>query len=145
MPILIGGAGEKVTLRIVAEHANLWNTFGPPENFAKKNAILTEWCGKVGRDPAEIERTVMIRGANDVDRVEDYLEAGAQHIILGVGTEGEEPIDLKPFSGCWTLEADRRRCAMRGRTQMDGRPPGSQARLLGCRCFGTPAGPPERR
>ncbi len=97
LPILIGGAGEKVTLRIVAEHANLWNTFGPPENFAKKNAILTEWCGKVGRDPAEIERTVMIRGANDVDRVEDYLEAGAQHIILGVGTEGEEPIDLKPI------------------------------------------------
>jgi len=97
LPILIGGAGEKVTLRIVAEHANLWNTFGPPENFAKKNAILNEWCGKVGRDPAQIERTVMIRGADDVDNVEDYLEAGAQHIILGVGTEGEEPIDLKPL------------------------------------------------
>jgi alkanesulfonate monooxygenase SsuD/methylene tetrahydromethanopterin reductase-like flavin-dependent oxidoreductase (luciferase family) len=97
LPILIGGAGEKVTLRIVAEHANLWNTFGPPENFAKKNAILTEWCGKVGRDPADIERTVMIRGADDVDQVEDYLEAGAQHVILGVGTEGEEPMDLKPL------------------------------------------------
>ena len=97
LPILIGGAGEKVTLRIVAEHANLWNTFGPPENFAKKNSILNEWCGKVGRDPAQIERTVMIRGADDVDHVEDYLEAGAQHIILGVGTEGEEPMDLKPL------------------------------------------------
>ena len=62
LPILIGGGGEKVTLRIVAEHANLWNTFGPPDNFAKKNAILTAWCEKIGRDPAEIERTVMIRG-----------------------------------------------------------------------------------
>ena len=51
LPILIGGAGEKVTLRIVAEHANLWNTFGPPENFAKKNAILNEWCEKVGAIP----------------------------------------------------------------------------------------------
>ena len=62
LPILIGGGGEKVTLRIVAEHANLWNSFGPPENYAKKNAILTEWCEKIGRDPAEIERTVLISG-----------------------------------------------------------------------------------
>ena len=60
MPLLIGGSGEKVTLRIVAEHADMWNGFGPPENYAKKNAILTEWCQKVGRDPAAVERTVLI-------------------------------------------------------------------------------------
>src|SRR3954469_22397868 len=44
LPILIGGSGEKVTLRIVAEHADAWNTFGPVENFAHKNNVLDEWC-----------------------------------------------------------------------------------------------------
>ena len=53
-------AGEKVTLRLVAEHADAWNTFGPPESYAHKNAVLDEWCEKVGRDPAAIERTVAI-------------------------------------------------------------------------------------
>src|SRR6478735_7966299 len=52
MPILIGGSGEKVTLRLVAEHADGWNTFGPPSNFAAKNAVLNEWCAKLDRHPS---------------------------------------------------------------------------------------------
>ena len=76
LPILIGGGGEKVTLRLVAEHADAWNTFGPPETYAHKNAVLDSWCEELGRDPGEIERTVGI-GANEVDDVEAYLEAGA--------------------------------------------------------------------
>ncbi len=96
LPIMIGGGGEKVTLRIVAEHANLWNGFGPPENYAKKNAILTEWCEKIGRDPAEIERTVLLSGIEDVEKVDAYLDAGAQHLIVGLGTTGDTPFDLAP-------------------------------------------------
>ncbi len=92
IPIMVGGSGEKVTLRIVAEHAQLWNAFGPPENFAHKNAVLDEWCRKLGRDPAQIDRTVMI-DANEVDNVEPYLEAGATHLILG----SDVPFDLKPL------------------------------------------------
>jgi probable F420-dependent oxidoreductase len=91
LPILIGGGGEKVTLRLVAEYADAWNTFGPPANFAAKSAILDEWCAKVGRDPAEIERTVAIDG-DDVDALEGYLEAGATHLIVMVG----HPFDLSP-------------------------------------------------
>ena len=91
MPLLIGGSGEKVTLRLVAEHADSWNTFGPPENFARLSGILDDWCTKVGRDPAEIERTVAI-GADDVERVERYTDVGADHIILS-GT----PFDLAPL------------------------------------------------
>ena len=90
VPMLIGGSGEKVTLRIVAEQADQWNAFGPPESYAKKNAILDEWCGKVGRDPAEIERTLGMMSPDEIDQVDDYLEAGVQHFILGSG----DPFDL---------------------------------------------------
>ena len=84
LPILVGGAGEKVTLRLVAEQADAWNSFGPPDNFAAKNAVLDEWCGKLGRDPATIERTVLVN-ASEVDDWEAYIEAGADHIIVMTG------------------------------------------------------------
>lgn len=89
LPILIGGSGEKVTLRLVAEHADAWNSFGPPEHFAAKSAILDEWCEKVGRDPKAVERTVCIN-PNEVDAAEAYAEAGAEHLIIMTG----DPFDL---------------------------------------------------
>ena len=58
VPIMIGGEGEKKTLRIVAEHADMWNAFGAPETLAHKDAVLRAYCADVGRDPAAIERTV---------------------------------------------------------------------------------------
>jgi probable F420-dependent oxidoreductase len=91
LPILIGGSGEKVTLRLVAEHADAWNTFGPPANFRAKSEILDRHCADVSRDPAEIERTVGI-GTNEVDAWEEYAAAGAQHLIVMLGT----PFDLGP-------------------------------------------------
>ena len=93
LPILIGGSGEKVTLRLVAEHAQAWNTFGPPEHFAQKSAVLDDWCAKVGRDPASIERTVGV-GGDDVHDVERYVEAGADHVIVMTGS----PFDLAPLA-----------------------------------------------
>src|SRR5687768_12042419 len=54
LPILIGGGGEQVTLRLVAQHAQMWNGFGPPQRFAHKNSVIDQWCAKVGRDPSEI-------------------------------------------------------------------------------------------
>ncbi|HEV2637630.1 MAG TPA: LLM class F420-dependent oxidoreductase [Actinocrinis sp.] len=100
IPVMIGGSGEKVTLKLVAKHAQLWNAFGPPENFARKNQILNDWCAELGRDPLEIDRTCMINTA-DVDNVEAFLEAGATHIIYGLDT----PFDLKPVEKL--LEAAR--------------------------------------
>ena len=91
LPILIGGSGPKVTLRLVAEHADAWNTFGPPENFAAKNALLDEWCARVDRRPDQIERTVA-SGVDEVDRWAEYQEAGADHLIVMVGS----PFDLDP-------------------------------------------------
>ncbi len=89
VPILIGGAGEKVTLRLVAEYADAWNSFGPPENFAHKNAVLDDWCAQRGRPPGEIERTVAIQ-PNELGDVEAYAAAGADHIIVMTGA----PYDL---------------------------------------------------
>lgn len=83
LPILIGGDGEKVTLRLVAQYANLWNGFGPPERFAQRVAVLDEWCATVGRDPREIERTVTV-GPDEVGRFREFVAAGATHLIVSV-------------------------------------------------------------
>jgi alkanesulfonate monooxygenase SsuD/methylene tetrahydromethanopterin reductase-like flavin-dependent oxidoreductase (luciferase family) len=86
---MIGGSGEKVTLRLVAEHADMLNTFGPVDNFRHKNNVLNEWCEKVGRDPKDIERTVAIY-PKDLDEADAFVEAGADHLIVMLG----HPFDL---------------------------------------------------
>jgi alkanesulfonate monooxygenase SsuD/methylene tetrahydromethanopterin reductase-like flavin-dependent oxidoreductase (luciferase family) len=60
LPILIGGGGEKVTLKLVAKYADMNNVGGGIENVRRKEAILLEHCAAVGRDPATIERTTGI-------------------------------------------------------------------------------------
>ena len=57
LPILIGGSGPQKTLRIVARHADLWNTYGSPASLAARDAILRDRCAEVGRDESGIERT----------------------------------------------------------------------------------------
>jgi len=86
IPILIGGGGEKVTLKLTAQYADLWNGFGPPEKWAHKNRVLDRWCDELGRNPAEIERTVSLFPQNDIpDNLDAYAEAGAGHLILMTG------------------------------------------------------------
>ena len=91
LPILIGGSGEKVTLRLVAEYADAWNTFGPPESFARKNQVLDKWCARLDRKPSQVERTVAIN-TTEVDTWPAYLDARADHLIVMVGP----PFDLAP-------------------------------------------------
>jgi hypothetical protein len=69
-----------VTLRIVAQYATIWNGQGEPEVLARKNRILDEWCARVGRDPAQIERSAQIFGPQ-LDRLDEYLSAGITHFI----------------------------------------------------------------
>jgi probable F420-dependent oxidoreductase len=89
LPILVGGGGERVTLRLVAEHADAWNSFGQPASFGHKNEVLDEWCADVGRDPAAIERTVAIR-PDEIGAIDAYVDAGAEHVIIMMGP----PYDL---------------------------------------------------
>ncbi|MDG2428828.1 MAG: LLM class F420-dependent oxidoreductase [Acidimicrobiales bacterium] len=97
MPLLIGGSGRKVTLRLVAQYADAWNCFGPPENVAELSTILDDWCESVGRDPGEIERTVCI-GEDDVEDVGRYVDVGVSHLIVMIG----HPFDLKPLENLIT-------------------------------------------
>lgn len=91
LPVLIGGGGEKVTLRLVAEYADLWNGFGPVDSWRHKNGILDQWCERTERDPSEIERTVLLQ-PNEVADAGAFVEAGAQHLIVGLG----HPFDFGP-------------------------------------------------
>jgi probable F420-dependent oxidoreductase len=92
IPILVGGGGEKVTLKLTAQYATMWNGFGPPETYARKNQILDDWCAQVGRDPNSIERTVSI-GVNELDQCDAYRAAGATHFLLMHGA----PYDVAPI------------------------------------------------
>lgn len=57
IPVMVGGGGERKTLRITAEHADIWHGFGDPDVIAHKHQVLDAWCAQVGRDPREIERS----------------------------------------------------------------------------------------
>jgi len=75
LPLLIGGGGEQVTLKLVARYGDANNVGGGLANVTRKEAILVQHCETVGRDPAEIERTtgigtVIIRDSRtEADRV----------------------------------------------------------------------------
>jgi probable F420-dependent oxidoreductase len=82
IPILIGGGGEKVTLRIAAQYADQWHTHGAPDAWARKSAILDEWCAKVGRDPKAIERVCAAR-PEQFNVLDEYVKLGATQLIYG--------------------------------------------------------------
>ena len=89
IPLMIGGSGEKVTLKLTAKYADAHNTFGPVDHFRHKMEVLDRWCAELGRDPREIERTVAIEPAALAD-AKAFEEAGADHLIVMTGN----PYDL---------------------------------------------------
>jgi len=85
-PIVIGGTGEKRTLRIAAMWADQWNLpGGDPLMLRHKVEVLHQHCADIGRDPAEIEVSTKIKADGDpgalADLVGQFREAGADHII----------------------------------------------------------------
>ncbi|NNH74464.1 LLM class F420-dependent oxidoreductase [Nocardia uniformis] len=82
IPILIGGGGEKKTLRLVAEYADIWHSFADPDALHRKSGILAEHCAAVGTDPAAIEKSVEWPGA---DKAAEFLPLGATLFTVGVG------------------------------------------------------------
>jgi probable F420-dependent oxidoreductase len=115
IPVLIGGGGERKTLRIVAEQADIWHGFGDPETIAHKHAVLDEWCAKIGRDPASIERSsgVSPLPGRHAESIKDY-PAGAEALyaagtrLFTVGVSGPA-YDLGPLRDLVAWRDDRNR------------------------------------
>ena len=84
IPILIGGGGEKKTLRIVAEHADIWHSFSNPETLTRKLEILRGHGEAVGRDVSEIELSTEL-GDKDPAYADELHALGTTLFTLGVG------------------------------------------------------------
>jgi probable F420-dependent oxidoreductase len=95
MPLLIGGGGERVMLRLVAEHADMWHSFGDADTYRHKSAVLAEHCAAISRDPSEIERCWDMT-PDLLDHVASLAEAGVQHFVLALGGDGHGH-DLAPL------------------------------------------------
>jgi F420-dependent oxidoreductase-like protein len=108
LPILIGGGGERRMLRIVAQYADVWNTWGKPDLIAHKSAVLDGYCAQIGRDPKAIARTaqalMVVRGPLPeglpmpviggspeqlAETVAQYREIGLDELIVPDGLLGQ--------------------------------------------------------
>ena len=124
-PLLIGGGGERVTLRIVAQHADEWNVSATPTVVRQKAHLLDQYCEEIGRDPSGIRRSVFVTlalrdalsesgGDNGSPRtplitgtadelkevVREYATAGVEELILSpvhLGDARREKVDYTQF------------------------------------------------
>jgi F420-dependent oxidoreductase-like protein len=101
-PIIIGGKGEKRTLRIAARWADEWNfPGGEPAELTHLIEVLHSHCADIGRDPAEIAISVKAEATIEpeafADRVAEYRHAGAQHIIAHFPAP-HDPADLGRYA-----------------------------------------------
>ncbi len=83
MPLLIGGSGEKVTLRIVAEHADMWHGFGDVRRYKAKSEVLAGHCAAVGRDPDSVTRVWAVPGGK-LETAEALQAAGVGVLTTSV-------------------------------------------------------------
>jgi F420-dependent oxidoreductase-like protein len=79
IPLLIGGSGERVTMRIAARYADAWNTWGLPEVIEAKTRVLARHCEELGRDAAAIERSAQVM----VHLTEDAAERERLRVATG--------------------------------------------------------------
>jgi F420-dependent oxidoreductase-like protein len=117
LPLLVGGGGERVTLRIAARWADEWNTWGLPDHLAAKGSVLDRHCEAIGRDPKKITRSAQVlvdldgtarhgptmpSAAGSVTQLQElmgaYADAGVDEFILpdwnlGAGTARRDVMD----------------------------------------------------
>lgn len=94
IPVMIGGKGERKTLRIVAEHADIWHSFVQPDELGHKLDVLKRWGDEVGRDVSEITvSNELDRNGEDVAHADALYDAGVR--LFTIGVSGPE-YDLAP-------------------------------------------------
>jgi F420-dependent oxidoreductase-like protein len=99
IPILVGGSGEKKTLRLVAQHADACNLFGDAKTISRKLVVLRDHCAAVGRDPSAIEVTHLGTVSPNADPIPQYAglaDAGVQTAIVNFRGE-PSPADIAAF------------------------------------------------
>jgi alkanesulfonate monooxygenase SsuD/methylene tetrahydromethanopterin reductase-like flavin-dependent oxidoreductase (luciferase family) len=102
LPIMIGGSGEKKTLRTVARYADIWNGMGPLDLMRHKVEVLRQHCADVGRDPSEIEFTLGIKAT-----IRDS-EAEAVRVWKAAMEHNKTPLaDVEDDSTFWNGTADQ--------------------------------------
>jgi F420-dependent oxidoreductase-like protein len=121
VPILVGGSGEKRTLRLVAQYADACNLFGDADSVRHKVEVLHRHCADVGRDPADVTVTHLSGASVGPDRegrvltVDDHIgryrqlaEAGVQTAIVNIpGLAGPEDVTaLAPLVAAFASSGD---------------------------------------
>jgi F420-dependent oxidoreductase-like protein len=104
LPLLVGGGGEKVVLRIAAKHGSEWNTWGLPDIMKHKSQVLDRHCDEVGRDPEDIWRSAQAlflvdRPGEDFANRRAQLEATQLPVIAGSASEVQESIGAYQDAG----------------------------------------------
>lgn len=85
IPVLIGGQGERKTLRIVAEHADIWHSFVAPDQLGQKLDVIRRWADEVGRDVSTLTISNELGKRDDDERADALHAAGARLFTLGIG------------------------------------------------------------
>jgi F420-dependent oxidoreductase-like protein len=95
--VLVGGSGERKTLRLVAQYADACNLFGfEPEEMRHKIEVLDRHCADVGREPGEVSRTAIV-GVDPLEQTDEFLRIAAAYSALGieqlwVGPQADDPV-----------------------------------------------------
>jgi alkanesulfonate monooxygenase SsuD/methylene tetrahydromethanopterin reductase-like flavin-dependent oxidoreductase (luciferase family) len=118
LPLLVGGGGERVTLRIAARYADEWNVWGDPATLRHKGGVLDRHCEDAGRDPASIARSTqaLLFMSDDVAWLQRRRERSTgRPELIGTPAQLQEVVAAYRDAGVdelvvpdWTLPADRR-------------------------------------
>lgn len=105
LPVLIGAAGEKVALGIVAKYADEWNHWGRPDLAAHKGKVFAEHCERIGRDPKTVRRSaqtfleVIAPGDTEAVARKENFESRGLHVIMGSAQEVLDLVAQYPAAG----------------------------------------------
>lgn len=110
IPVMIGGGGEKVTLRIVAKHADIWHCNAGGDALVHKSQVLDDWCQREGRDPSAIEHATGVGPTTSFESADDMVEKGFTFLTYRCGGPDWDVAPVKDWIA-WRDERNAQRGA----------------------------------